>query len=49
VSSTAEAIHFHERSSKVLDPFGHEWLLGHAIEKVTPEEVQRRYTAMFSS
>jgi PhnB protein len=38
-----------ERGSKVLDPFGHEWLLGHEIEKVTPEEMQRRYTAMFSS
>ena len=26
------------------DPFGHAWLLGHSIEKVTPEEMQRRYT-----
>jgi PhnB protein len=38
-----------ERSSKVRDPFGHEWLLGHEIEKVTPEEMQRRYTAMMTS
>ncbi len=36
-----------ERSSKVRDPFGHEWLLGSEIEKVTPEEMQRRYTALF--
>ena len=36
-----------ERSSKVVDPFGHEWLLGSHIEDVTPEEMQRRFHAMF--
>ncbi|HEX4242099.1 MAG TPA: VOC family protein [Steroidobacteraceae bacterium] len=36
-----------ERSGTVRDPFGHEWLLGGHIEDVTPEEMQRRYTAMF--
>lgn len=36
-----------ERSGTVRDPFGHEWNIGHEIEKVTPEEMQRRYTAMF--
>lgn len=36
-----------ERSSKVLDPFGHEWLLGSSIEDVSPEEMQRRFTQMF--
>lgn len=35
-----------ERSSKLVDPFGHEWLLGSHIEDVTPEEMQRRYNAM---
>ena len=35
-----------ERASKVLDPFGHEWLLGSHIEDVTPEEMQRRWDAM---
>lgn len=35
-----------ERSCKVRDPFGHTWLLGHSIEKVTPQEMQRRYTAL---
>jgi hypothetical protein len=34
-----------ERSGSVRDPFGHEWLLGHQIEEVSPEEMQRRYTA----
>jgi PhnB protein len=36
-----------ERSGTIRDPFGHEWLLGHEIEKVTTEEMQRRYDAMF--
>ena len=36
-----------ERSGTLLDPFGHEWMLGHEIEKVSPEEMQRRFTAMF--
>jgi PhnB protein len=35
-----------ERSGTVRDPFGHEWLIGHEIEKVTTEEMQRRYDAM---
>jgi PhnB protein len=37
-----------ERSSRVRDPFGHEWLLGHSIEEMSPEEMQRRYTAMMT-
>ncbi len=36
-----------ERSGVVRCPFGHRWLLGHAIESVSPEEMQRRYTALF--
>lgn len=38
-----------ERSGTVRDPFGHEWLIGHSIEEVAPEEMQRRYTEMMSS
>lgn len=42
--------HFYgERSGTVRDPFGHRWLIGHAIEKVAPEEMQRRYTALFET
>lgn len=42
--------HFYgERSGTVRDPFGHRWLIGHAIETVTPQEMQRRYTALFES
>ena len=38
---------FGERMGRVRDPFGHEWLIGHAIEKVSTAEMQRRYTALF--
>jgi uncharacterized glyoxalase superfamily protein PhnB len=38
-----------ERSGTLRDPFGHEWLLGGHIETVTPEEMQRRYTALFQT
>lgn len=42
------ADHFYgERSGRIRCPFGHEWLIGHTIEDVTPEEMQRRYTALF--
>jgi PhnB protein len=36
-----------ERSGVIRDPFGHRWMIGHSIEDVPPEEMQRRYTAMF--
>lgn len=35
-----------ERSGTVRDPFGYDWMLGHQIEEVAPEEMQRRYDAM---
>ena len=37
-----------ERSCKVRDPFGHQWLLGHEIEKVEVAEMQRRYDEMMA-
>lgn len=36
-----------ERSCTIRDPFGHDWMIGHSIEDVPVEEMQRRYTAMF--
>ena len=36
-----------ERSGAVRDPFGHEWMIGHEIERVEPAEMQRRYDALF--
>jgi PhnB protein len=38
-----------ERSAKIIDPFGHEWMLGSHIEDVSPAEMQRRFTAMFET
>lgn len=35
-----------ERTGAIHDPYGHRWLIGHRIEDVTPEEMQRRYTEM---
>lgn len=37
-----------ERSGTVRDPFGHDWMLGHSIEEVSPDEMQRRYTELLS-
>jgi PhnB protein len=36
-----------ERLGVVRDPFGHRWMIGHSIEEVAPDEMQRRYTKMF--
>jgi PhnB protein len=33
-----------ERSGTVRDPFGYDWMIGHSIEEVDPDEMQRRYT-----
>lgn len=39
--------HFYgERSGTVRCPFGHRWLIGHPIESVSTQEMQRRYTAL---
>jgi PhnB protein len=35
-----------ERSGAFRDPFGHRWNIGHSIEQLSPEEMQRRYTEM---
>lgn len=32
-----------ERSGVIRDPFGHRWNIGHSIEQVSTEEMQRRY------
>ena len=37
-----------ERSGTLRDPFGHRWLIGHHIEDVSSEEMQRRYTEVMT-
>lgn len=36
-----------ERTGMVADPFGYSWFLAATIEEVTPQEMQRRWTAVF--
>jgi uncharacterized glyoxalase superfamily protein PhnB len=38
-----------ERSGTIRDPFGQEWIIGHSIERVSTEEMQRRYTEMLKA
>jgi PhnB protein len=37
------------RSGNLRDPFGHEWMIQNPIEKVPPEEMQKRWDAMMGS
>ena len=37
------------RSGSVRDPFGHEWMIQHEIEKVSPEEMQKRWNDMLKN
>lgn len=34
------------RCGNLRDPFGHEWMVQHEIEKVSPGEMQKRWDAM---
>ena len=34
------------RSGTLRDPFGHEWTISQELEKLSPEEMQRRWNAM---
>lgn len=33
-------------AGRVRDPFGHEWIISQELEKIEPEEMQRRWDAM---
>jgi len=37
------------RCATIIDPFGHEWMLQHEIEKVLPEEMQKRWDTIVVS
>jgi PhnB protein len=37
------------RCAAIRDPFGHQWMIQHEIEKVSPEEMQKRWAAMLTS
>ena len=38
-----------ERSARVRDPFGHDWLLGHHLQDMPCEEMQAKYTELLES
>lgn len=40
--ATKNALHG-DRTAKIVDPFGHRWLLATRIEEVSAEEIARRY------
>lgn len=37
-----------ERSGTIRCPFGHRWNIGHSIEDVSSDEMQRRYTELLT-
>jgi PhnB protein len=39
---------FGDRTGMIVDPFGHKWHLATRIERVAPEEMQRRWDAALS-
>lgn len=45
----AEDQFFGERTATIRDPFGYRWMLGHSIEDVATDEMQKRYEALFES
>lgn len=36
-----------ERTARIRDPFGHEWILAQQTENLSPTEMQERFDAMF--
>jgi uncharacterized glyoxalase superfamily protein PhnB len=38
-----------ERGGCIRDPFGHRWNIGHSIEDVSPDEMQRRYSELMKA
>lgn len=37
-----------DRSGRLRDPFGHEWIVATRVEEVPPEEMQRRAAELFA-
>lgn len=44
--SPLPSLFYGERTAVLRDPFGHRWNVGHHIEDVSPDEMQRRYDKM---
>lgn len=37
------------RSATLLDPFGHRWMVSTEVERLAPDEIRKRFEAMFAS
>ena len=48
IESEPEDQFYGERLGWLRDPSGHRWNVGHFLDEVTPEEMQRRFTAMMT-
>jgi uncharacterized glyoxalase superfamily protein PhnB len=48
ITSPAQDQFYGERSGAVADPFGHRWSIGHSLEAMEPDEMQRRYTTLMT-
>ena len=48
IESEPEDQFYGERSGWLRYPSGHRWNVGHFLADVTPEEMQRRFTAMMT-
>ena len=48
IESEPEDQFYGERSGWLRDPSGPRWNVGHFLDEVTPEEMQRRFTAMMT-
>ena len=38
-----------DRSGTIADPFGYKWMISHLVEKVSPKEMQKRWSQMFKA
>ena len=49
ITRAAQDQFYGERSGAIRDPFGYDWSIGHTIEAIDPEEMQRRYDKMLAT
>ncbi|MFJ8464628.1 VOC family protein [Streptomyces swartbergensis] len=40
--------HYGQRGGRLADPFGHLWMISQTIEELTPQEIQKRTTELFT-
>jgi PhnB protein len=48
IKAQPENQYWGDRLGRVLDPFGHVWLIASRVEDLTPEEIQARGRELFA-